>query len=79
MNNSITLRGLALSKYKNISAFAEAIGWQRNKASRILNALQEPNPKEIAELVKVLDINSQKMFFDIFFASLSEIWTKQTV
>lgn len=43
----ITIRGMVLSKYKTIGAFADRIGWSRNKASRIINQKQEPDILEI--------------------------------
>lgn len=75
MSNGITLRGLALSKYRTIGEFATAIGWQRQKASRVLCGKQDPTAADMQELVKCLDINTQDMFLNIFFASLSEKWT----
>ncbi|MEI8200511.1 MAG: helix-turn-helix transcriptional regulator [Eubacteriales bacterium] len=70
----ITLRGLVLSKYKTISEFGEAVGWKRNKASRIVNGIQDPNSEEIQEIVKCLDIDSEHVFVQIFFAQLSTLW-----
>lgn len=66
MNKSITLRGLVLSRYKSVSDFASAIGWQRNKAARIINGSQEPDTEEMKQLAKLLDM-SQSLFMNIFF------------
>lgn len=71
----ITLRGAVLSKYKSIGSFAEAVGWKRNKVSRILNGVQEATASDIEVMAKNLDINSQDLFMSIFFASLSTKWT----
>lgn len=79
MENILTLRGVVLSKYKTIGAFAEAVGWKRNKASRILNGVQEPNSTEIQEITACLELDNSQVFMQIFFASLSTLWTnKQT-
>ena len=52
MANIMTLRGAVLSKYKTIGEFSEAIGWKRNKSSRILNGIQTPSADEIEEITK---------------------------
>lgn len=75
MSELLNYRGIVLSKYKSISDFAKAIGWSRNKASRILNCKQEPDSQDIIDLTKLLKIPSQEEFFAIFFAELSTMWT----
>lgn len=75
MADAITLRGLVLSKYKTIGDFAKAIGWKRNKASRIVNGKQYPNTEEIQKITACLNINSADLFVNIFFAPLSTMWT----
>lgn len=77
MEDVITLRGLALSKYKTIGDFAKAIGWKRNKASRIINGKQYPNTEEIQEITECLNISSERLFVNIFFAPLSTLWTNE--
>lgn len=73
--NGITLRGLALSKYRTVGGFATAIGWQRQKASRILGGVQDPSMTDIQELVDCLDIGTQEMFLSLFFPAVSKKWT----
>lgn len=75
MEETITLRGLVLSKYKTIGDFAKAIGWQRNKASRIVNGKQYPNTEEIQRITECLNSNSINLFVHIFFAPMSTMWT----
>jgi hypothetical protein len=60
--------------YYSITAFAEAIGWSRNKASRIINGMQEPSCDDIVDLTNVLDLG-EKEFFAIFFDKLSTMCT----
>lgn len=69
------LRGLIMSKYKTITEFSEAIGWKRNKASRIVNGIQDPDIQDIEDLTRILEIESPEVFMRIFFAPLSTMWT----
>lgn len=75
MKDKKTYRGLVFSKFHSISDFARGTGWSRNKASRIVNGLQEPNSDDIADMVRVFEISSQEDFMEIFFAELSTKWT----
>ena len=75
MDNIITLRGVVMSKYKTIGEFAKAIGWKRNKASRIINGVQDPDITDMEQLARTLDIKTQEDFIRIFFAPLSTLWT----
>ena len=71
----MTYRGLVFSKYKNISEFASAIGWSRNKASRIINGIQEPDANDMEKMAEVLDIKTPEAFISIFFRNMSTKWT----
>jgi len=75
MDNIITLRGAVMSKHKTIGSFANEIGWKRNKASRIINGVQEPTTQDIQEITKCLEITSFNVFQQIFFPSMSTLWT----
>lgn len=68
-------RGLIFSKYKNITAFASAVGWTRNKASRIANGIQEPDAEDMEKMADALGINSPEQFMHVFFGQLSTKWT----
>lgn len=70
------LKSKVLAKFFSITAFAVAIGWSRNKASRIVNGIQEPTCDDIVDLTTVLDLG-EKEFFDVFFARLSTMCTAQ--
>ena len=65
MENSI--RGAVFSMYSTISAFADAIGWSRNKASRILNGIQKPTGDEMEQIANCLKISDASRFVSIFF------------
>ena len=71
----MTYRGLVFSKYKNISEFASAIGWSRNKASRIINGIQKPDANDMEKMAEALDIKTPEAFMGIFFRNLSAKWT----
>ena len=70
-----SLKGKVLGQFYSISAFAEAIGWTRNKASRIVNEVQEPSIDDIVSITNVLNL-SEAEFFNIFFTPLSTMCTK---
>lgn len=64
--NKEKIRGLVFSKYKTIREFSNAIGWQRNKSSRILNGIQEPDSGDMRAIAELFELSSED-FFDIFF------------
>lgn len=46
--NADLLRGVIFTKYKTQAAFAESIGWHRNKVSALLNGAYIPDVDEAA-------------------------------
>ncbi len=67
-----SLKSKVLGKFFTITAFAEAIGWSRNKASRIVSGSQEPTLDDVVSITTVLCLNEEE-FFNIFFAALSTL------
>ncbi len=65
----LTIRGLVFSKYNSISEFADAMGWQRNKASRIVNRKQDPSKKDMEDMIAVLEIPKASIA-PVFFGSM---------
>ena len=65
MENQI--RGAVFSKFNSIISFADAIGWHRNKASRIVNGKQSPSAEDMQQMVKCLNIDDASAFVAIFF------------
>ena len=61
------LRGAIFSRFSTILSFADAIGWNRQKASRIVNGLQRPTASEMEEMAKCLGIEDSDEFMKIFF------------
>lgn len=53
----INFRGLVYSKFKTIADFAQTIGWTRQKATNIVNGLQEPSLDDTDKMAKALDLS----------------------
>ena len=64
------IRGAVFSKFPSIVAFAEAIGWKRNKASRIINGTQMPTVEDVEKIASCLGISNHDAFMSIFFPGL---------
>lgn len=65
------IRGAVFSKFNSISAFAKAIGWTRNKASRIVNLVTEPSVADMEKMAEVLNISDPDRFLSIFFPAMT--------
>lgn len=50
-------RGLVYSNYKSIAEFAQAIGWTRQKATNIVNGIQEPSLDDTDKMAKALNMS----------------------
>jgi hypothetical protein len=72
LGNAITLRGLIFTKYHTIGEFAKAIGWSRNKASRIINGVTCLSG---SDMTNQFEISDPRDFVNIFFAELYTKWT----
>ena len=69
-----TLRGAVLTKFKSITAFADAMNWDRKKASRIVNRIQRPTADDMEKMSKCLDIHDSDSFVRIFLPTLPTMW-----
>jgi len=69
-----TLRGAVLTKFRSISAFAEAMKWDRKKASRIVNRIQKPTVKDMMKMATVLGVHDSNSFINIFLPEFSTMW-----
>lgn len=69
------LRSLVYAKFANITRFAEAIGWERKKASRIINHGQKPSAEDMERMADCLDVKDVYSFVHIFLPSLSTKWS----
>lgn len=78
MNGVINLRGAVLSRFETVGKFADAIGWSRPKASRIINGAQSPTTDEIQKIVECINIDTVDLFMQIFFPEQSIKWTTKS-
>lgn len=65
------IRGAVFSRYESISNFAEAIGWGRQKASRIISGKQRPTAEDMEKMASCLGIKDAADFMVIFFPNES--------
>lgn len=52
----MNFRGLVYSRFKSIADFAQAIGWTRQKATNIVNGVQEPSLDDTDKMAKALEM-----------------------
>lgn len=65
--SGITLRGVVVSKYGSMSAFARRLNWSGRKTRSIVSGEQVPNAREIEEMAEALDITIPEELKAIFF------------
>lgn len=65
------IRGAVFRRFQSVSAFAEAIGWSRQKASRIVNGQQRPTAADMEEIAGCLGIDDAQEFWSVFFPTMS--------
>lgn len=63
-----------LAKYRNISNFARAIGWDRKKASRVANRVQLPTANDMEQMAVALDVQDSDTFVRLFLPSVPTLW-----
>lgn len=63
-------RGLIYSKFDSEAEFARAMGWQRQKVSKLSNGTRQPNLEEIDIMAKTLEVTELELFH-IFLANKS--------
>lgn len=51
------LRGEIVAKFRTQHAFADAIGWHKNKVSKLVLGLYKPDTDEVAEIAQVLKLD----------------------
>ncbi|MCL2147191.1 MAG: helix-turn-helix domain-containing protein [Synergistaceae bacterium] len=68
--NRQRLKGEIIAKYGTQDAFAEAIGWHRNKVPHIMTGRQKPDTDEVSEITRVLGL-SEQLFVEIFLHAVS--------
>ena len=68
------LRGAVLAKFRTITQFADAMKWDRKKASRIVNRLQNPTVEDMENMSEVLEVRDAVSFVRIFMPTISTMW-----
>ena len=64
------LRGEIVAEYRTQTAFADAIGWHKNKVTKMLTGKYKPDTDEVAEIADLLHLDASK-FCDIFLPKIS--------
>lgn len=57
---NIQFRGVVYSKFKSIAAFADSIGWTRQKGSNIVNGVSEPSLDDVDKISKALNMSFEE-------------------
>lgn len=68
--NICRLRGEIVTIFKTQSAFANAIGWHKNKVTNMLSGKYKPDTDEVAKMALLLNLDEPK-FCDIFLSQKS--------
>ena len=66
-SNVLTLRGVVVSKYGDMTKFARRLNWSGRKTRSIVSGKQIPNAREIEEMADALDITIPEDLKTIFF------------
>lgn len=64
------LRAAVMARYKNVSAFAEDIGWTYNKTFRVVNGMTAPSIGDADLIAAKLNLNGNEII-NIFFPLVS--------
>lgn len=59
------LRGEIVAEYRTQTAFADAIGWHKNKVTNMLTGKYKPDTDEVAKIADLLHLDAPK-FCGIF-------------
>ena len=65
----LNLKGVAISKYGSCVKFAAAMGWNRNKADRILNGRQDPSLRDIEHMIRYMNLPND-LIVPLFFGTM---------
>ena len=64
------LRGLVLTRFRSISEFARELNWDRKKASRIVNRVQDPTVADMEQMAAALKVLDPTVFCRVFLPNL---------
>jgi len=60
LEQQVTFRGVVYSKFKTIADFAQSIGWTRQKATNIVNGVQEPSLDDTDKMARALGMSLEE-------------------
>ena len=66
MDNENKIRGAVLSRFKSVSEFAQAIGWNYAKTHRIVIGVQKPDTDDIRQMCATLNITDPGQIASVF-------------
>ena len=67
MDSKITLRGMVVSAFGNISEFAQEIGWSYSKTYRIVSGEQTPDISDVRDICKALRVKDPEDICKLFY------------
>lgn len=70
------MRGAVLGRFHTITDFANAMKWDRKKASRIVNRVQKPSAEDMEKMAEILEVQDADSFVRIFLPTVSTMWEK---
>lgn len=67
----VSLRGIVLSHFDSVSAFAKSVHWDRKRAADIVNGRRRPTAQEMETIAAATNLTDSKVFLSLFFPTLS--------
>ncbi len=64
--NTNEIRGAVMAKYRTVADFAEAVGWGKGKAYRVICGSQNPDNVDIRRMCEALGISEPADIVRIF-------------
>ena len=60
------LRGIIFSKFQSVASFAEALGWSKGRAYRIVTGSREPTSTDIKQMASALGLSDAEDIVNVF-------------
>lgn len=58
-----TIRGAVYDKYRTFTKFADALGWNKQRVSKIITGQKVPNVNEVAEMADALGLTVEHVAY----------------
>ena len=75
MNDFLNMRGVILSQYPSVTAFAKAAGLPQPRVRRLVAGKQKLDSDDICAFAIALHIPDSETFAQIFFNQMTTMWT----